>query len=81
MVTDVVHTWVDQVPVLSPTPAQHQGFSSFMHTAEALDHHRTGVIKVNLPEEWYEEIHNPLPSFRSKKCLQYQVQRGENGIF
>ena len=79
--TDIVHTWIDGVPLLSPTSAQYRDFPSFLDTAEALDINRTGVIKVNRPANWYEPVHNPLPPFLSNKCYQYQVQRPENGVF
>lgn len=62
--------------VLSPTSAQYQDFSS-LHTAETLDRHHAGVIKVNRPEEWYEEIRNPLLHFLRKNACGIRFNIGK----
>ena len=36
---------------------------------------------MNRPADWYEEMHNPLPSFFSRECLRYEAQQRENGVF
>lgn len=78
---EIMHARINRFPLLSPISARYQNFLLFLRKAQALDQHHTGVIIVNCLPDKKEEVHNPLPFFLSKKCLQYQVQQQKDGVF
>ena len=78
---DLIHTWVGRVPLLSPTTDQYKDFPLFLQQAQALDRHNTGVDLVNCLLDQKPEIRTPLPRFASRKCLRYEIEPREKGVF
>ncbi|MCJ1468389.1 hypothetical protein MMC07_007017 [Pseudocyphellaria aurata] len=79
--SELSHTYIGQVAVLSPTLGQYQNFPTFLCQAHALGVHNSGAVLVNCPPNQHQELRSPLPTFKSQQCLRYQVQQREEGVF
>lgn len=66
---------------MSPTTNQYKDFPLFLQQIQTLDCHDTGAILVNCPPDLQPKMRDLLPLFVSKKCLRYEVEPREKGVF